>query len=283
MLLFKYLRQGFTLVELAVVLVVLGLLIGLGASLIGPLTKRAKYSESREEVSRAVEALMGYAIRTGNLTLPGGITPRDPEDYDPSVPDPICGPLGIRGLDSWNRALLFRVANEMLGGDLCTLSGTSFTIVENGQSKQNIAFMVVSGGPNFNIQTDSTVYAMGTAGVDDFDYDGNRPEEYDDIVEYVSLFELQAKRCNYSLSVYCGNVTVSLDNNVKSFKKNGGSCENEDTVYLTASDYIESFSDPNCNNICGNFTFSGLLAYDSDKDCQVQINRHGNSCYVLDL
>ncbi len=38
---------GFTLIEIAIVLVILGLLVTLGASMIGPLTKRAKLNETR--------------------------------------------------------------------------------------------------------------------------------------------------------------------------------------------------------------------------------------------
>jgi prepilin-type N-terminal cleavage/methylation domain-containing protein len=35
-------NKGLTLIEIAIVLIVLGILIGLGASIIGPLTKRIK-------------------------------------------------------------------------------------------------------------------------------------------------------------------------------------------------------------------------------------------------
>ncbi len=54
-------RAGFTLVELAIVLVIVGLLIGMGAGLLGPLTKRAKLIETRNTVKEVYETINGYA------------------------------------------------------------------------------------------------------------------------------------------------------------------------------------------------------------------------------
>ncbi|MGE3259894.1 MAG: type II secretion system protein, partial [Geobacter sp.] len=48
-------RNGFTLVELAVSLVVIGLLIGLGTAMVGPLMSSIKVRESRENLGAAVE------------------------------------------------------------------------------------------------------------------------------------------------------------------------------------------------------------------------------------
>jgi len=44
---------GFTLVEIAVVLVIIGLLVGMGAGLLGPLTRRSKLSEARGRIEAA--------------------------------------------------------------------------------------------------------------------------------------------------------------------------------------------------------------------------------------
>jgi len=50
-------KEAFTLIELAIVLVIIGLLVGFGTGIIGVLTKRTKYMESREDLKRASEAL----------------------------------------------------------------------------------------------------------------------------------------------------------------------------------------------------------------------------------
>jgi len=184
--------KAFTLVEFAIILVVIGLLIGLGAGLIGVLTKRTKYTESKEDVRKAVEALKGYAIRYGYLP-----SARAVNNYNPSSSDPAFDNLGVSGFDAQNKALLYRVAPELSNNatDLCSLNGTTFSIMDKGATKQNIAFMVISGSLNYNIQTNLIIYPQGQANVDDFPYDFTRAEEYDDIVEYVSLFELQSLRC----------------------------------------------------------------------------------------
>jgi len=185
-------KKSFTLIELAIVLVVIGILIGVGAGLIGILTKRVKYSENKESVKRAVEALKGYAIRFGYLP-----NARLPQNYNPSQEDPAFNNVGVSGFDAYGKALLYIPAQELTNNstDLCSLNGTSFSIVEKGNTKKNIAFLVVSGNLNFNIQTNATIYLQGQTGIDDFSYDFLRPEEYDDIVEYVSFFELYEQRC----------------------------------------------------------------------------------------
>jgi prepilin-type N-terminal cleavage/methylation domain-containing protein len=52
-------NKGVTIIELAVVLVILGILVGIGASMMGSLTKRAKLTETRETVNAAVDAVTG--------------------------------------------------------------------------------------------------------------------------------------------------------------------------------------------------------------------------------
>jgi prepilin-type N-terminal cleavage/methylation domain-containing protein len=59
-------NKGLTLIEVAIVLIILGLLIGLGAGLLGMLIKRAKIIENKEAVDAALEALISYAA--GNAT-----------------------------------------------------------------------------------------------------------------------------------------------------------------------------------------------------------------------
>ncbi|MCX8034314.1 MAG: prepilin-type N-terminal cleavage/methylation domain-containing protein, partial [Thermodesulfovibrio sp.] len=61
-------NNGLTLVEVAIVLVILGLLIGLGASLIGPLTKRAKLNDTQERLNANVESIISWSA--GNKRLP---------------------------------------------------------------------------------------------------------------------------------------------------------------------------------------------------------------------
>lgn len=270
-------KEAFTLIELAIVLVIIGLLVGFGTGIIGVLTKRTKYMESREDLKRASEALKGYAIRFGYLP------PSRPFDqYDPEKPDPAFNLVGVKGHDSQNRALLYQVAPELTSGDLCTLNATTLTITDKGNPKSNLAYLVIGAGLNYNLQTNRTIYTQGQANVDDFPYDFNRPEEYDDIVEYVSLYELQQQRCNYASGTYCNNLVVYLDNAINSFKLDDGSCSSGSSVILGSSQQLETYIASGCKNSCGLFTFSELIAYDSNKNCQVEIERQGQNCVPRD-
>jgi len=62
--------RGFTLVELAIVLIIVGLLIGVGANMVGPLTKRVKLNESRDDLNKAKEAVVSFSMSRGRLPCP---------------------------------------------------------------------------------------------------------------------------------------------------------------------------------------------------------------------
>ena len=191
--------KGLTLIEVAIVLVILGLLIGLGAGLISMLTKRAKIIESRETVDAAGEALISYAA--GNKCLTDNLTQANVR----------------KTLDSWNQPLFLRVAPELLPGQcstsnatICDRKSTGLRVIicndaacTSNQTISNVAFVVASKGPNYNLQimngtNEVKVYAPGLQ-VDSYSgtYEGvpdpNRMEEFDDIVKWVTLDELRTK------------------------------------------------------------------------------------------
>jgi len=192
--------RGFTLIELAIVLVIVGLLIAAGASLVGPLTRRAKITETQQTVEAAVASLISYAAT--NHRLPTG------SEF----------PAAVRNSnDSWGRPLTYYFdpnLTAILAGStdaVCGRRTTNFTICRDvactaATNIPNVAFIVVSGSENFNTQTGVIapggcpagqtcigVYDIGTPNIDDFPTDVNRPEEYDDIVRWTTLDELRSK------------------------------------------------------------------------------------------
>lgn len=201
-------KDGFTLIELAMVLVVIGLLIAFGVSLIGPMTKRAKIIESREAVSQAKEAVFGWTVK--NTYLP-----------------PDIATTGGKNVDGFGKDLLYIKAPEIdaSGKNACRRiaadpnNKTTLNICLNGNCTtglvRNIAFVIISGAENYNIQTSAgtptgcpsgetcvRVYEIGTSNVDDYPTDINRPEDYDDIVQYISLDEIRtAMGCPQPLQI----------------------------------------------------------------------------------
>jgi len=76
-------KKGFTLIELAIVLVVLGILVGLGVGLVGILTKQAKLRESRDIVRDVYESIIS---RVSSLYLQGGATGGSCGSFDKTPP-----------------------------------------------------------------------------------------------------------------------------------------------------------------------------------------------------
>ena len=188
--------HGFTLIELAIVLVIVGLLMGMGAGIVGTLTKRAKLFENRGIIDAAVESLISYAASNNDL------------------PDIATFPTVVRNPnDVWKKPLYYIVDDDLLdstAGGICDRKSTQLEI-DNCPTTgcgaptntiYNVAFIILSGSTNFNNQTtgsaavtsDTTVnhYAQELV-LDDYNADVNRAEPYDDIVKWITLDELRIK------------------------------------------------------------------------------------------
>jgi prepilin-type N-terminal cleavage/methylation domain-containing protein len=164
---------GFTLIELAMVLVIIGLLVGMGAGLMGPLTKKVKLSRTRDTVRDAYNAIIGYA--SANKTIP-----------------PDLQVLGIRTKDAYGRDLLYSAASGITAGNFCTTKGGYLKVNDDGTMKQNVSFIIFSQGENVCNDTGTaspfSISAFGTS--------GSCPSGYDDIVMYQDINFLRERACN---------------------------------------------------------------------------------------
>jgi len=308
---------GLTLIEVAIVLVVLGLLIGLGAGLISMLTKRAKIVESREIVDAAVEAVKGYTIMNGRLPNYSNFTRIVRSSYD-----------------AWQKSIVYIYDGNASNKSICDLTNTAITVrfcfntdCSSFNETQNVAFIVLSGGPNYNIQTAGSqevssnttikVYQQGVDNVDNYSGDYNRPEPFDDIVKYVTLYELQSllkcpstpppSNCTHGVSViqlltqnrifYCyydNDYTTECDNQA-------GTCselKQYDLLPLEPHNKIRIYKNKkgnqckskdaltvNGNPCLGYGVISGcfnIQTVDTNKNCQVQGYISGNNYVIQD-
>lgn len=189
-------NKGFSLVELSIAIVIVGLLIAMGMKMLVPLIERTKRASTRETVDAAVEAVIGFAETNNRL---------------PSASE---FPGVVRNFkDVWGNDLIY-LYDANLGNDdtICASNTTGIslkTCADSGcgtfDTTGDIAFLVLSGGANQNVQTNTAsipvkVYNMGLPGIDDYTTGLNRAEAYDDIVERVVLPELRIKAgCSGSL------------------------------------------------------------------------------------
>jgi len=192
-------QAGFTIIEMAMVMVIIGLIVGFGASLLGPLSVRAKRIESTETVAAGAAGVVGHAAANrGTLPtaaqFPGIIKKRN---------------------DAWSRPVQYIYDAALADGnpttgDLCTRKSTRIILRQCADaacsapvSVANVAFIVLSGGENFNNQTAGSlavsgptvidVYRTGVGNVDAYAGDLDRSEPYDDIVEWATLDELRSQ------------------------------------------------------------------------------------------
>lgn len=189
--------KGLTLVEVAIVLVILGLLVGLGVSMIGPLTKRAKINETKEALNANTESIISWAA--GSKRLP------DTTEFISIIRNRS---------DAWGKPFYYLVDNDLVqlpsGTEhkICDRRTTKITLrvyqdANNYQDITNVAFIIISSGENVNNQTHGTqlinspttivVFYPEAPNVDNFSADFNRPEAYDDIVKWITLDELRIK------------------------------------------------------------------------------------------
>ncbi|MBT8764139.1 prepilin-type N-terminal cleavage/methylation domain-containing protein [Desulfohalobiaceae bacterium Ax17] len=174
-------KRGFTLVEMAIIIVIIGLIASMIVPAIVKSIKRDRLTNARRLVRIARDEIVGYAVMNGKL---------------PSSPDQIGHGEEIFGKGT----LFYRPASNLLADDsICSQDNSTLSVILGSDTRDNVAFVIASKGENFNLQLgnntdDVTIYEYGQK-VDDYPEDVDRPEPYDDIVEYVTLGYLKQKIC----------------------------------------------------------------------------------------
>jgi len=206
-------KKGFTIIEVAIVMVIIGLLVGFGATLVGPWPVLSNDTATTEILMGVSESIVGFASAEKRLPLWGDNT------VDTTL-DEFCE-IVTKRKDSATKPLYYFLDTRLATPEnLCGRKTTNLTVCRDSACTDripNIAFVVVSGAMDYNPQTGIVtagcpagqtcigVYEPGTANIDNCtngtncpNYDGavarlNRAEAYDDIVEYVTLGELRTK------------------------------------------------------------------------------------------
>ncbi len=156
-------QKGFTLIEIAIVLVIMGLLLGLGIPMMRTLIQSNKLTEDRLAVKEAKDALIGYAMARGHFPVP--IVTSASNYY---LPYKL---LGVRSKDGHGERLIYDVRSDLTIAKakakanisvFCTqvrkdiLSSFLTRPMIDGHS---IAFVVISKGANYKLDASNNTSA----------------------------------------------------------------------------------------------------------------------------
>jgi len=158
--------NGFALMSVILGVLVMGALIGVGLTLIGPRIEKEKYNQTNDVIIAAIQGVISWSATNGSL------------------PDSVTFPTVARTPDdSWRKSLVYvydlNLASSSTGG-ACGRQTTSIT----SGTTLNVAFLVISGGDDYTV--DSIPNTSGP-------YNGNVTASPNDIVRLVTLKELKNK------------------------------------------------------------------------------------------
>ncbi|MCJ7830293.1 MAG: type II secretion system GspH family protein [Desulfobacterales bacterium] len=227
---------GFTLIELAVVMVVIGLLAGGGVSLMGMLSQRKARGDALEYLKTARTAIVAHAERLGALPYADTNGDGSPDGTATLGTVPYVT-LGLQPKDAWQRGLKYEL-NPGLAVDRSTSCaalkgglGGNPQVADNdagaGAGVFPVAAVIVSAGPT-NADGAGDVFDQIIAGSVQGDNTDGRPNwlrhppvnAFDDLALYLGGNELYGHICDYLIvavnnasaaTVYVYNRTQGAD------------------------------------------------------------------------
>lgn len=136
-------HRGFTLIELAIVLVIIGMLVSLGTSMVGPLTTFVKVRETKDQQDATLQSVTSWASSHN------------------SIPDQTGFPTVVQSpKDAWDHDFIY-----LFDADLATATPTKDTICGRRSTPiilttttplatiNNVAFVVLSGADSQTLRT----------------------------------------------------------------------------------------------------------------------------------
>jgi len=129
-MLIRKMNCGFTLIEMAMVLLIIGLLLGGLMPTLSSQMEAQRVGETRKQLEEIQQALVGYATANGRLPCPASTSSNGEESplgggnctnfYDGFVPAATLGITSVNGqslvADGWGNAIRYTVANNTVNG-----------------------------------------------------------------------------------------------------------------------------------------------------------------------
>ena len=238
-------KKGFTLIELAIVLVIIGLLIGVGVSLLPGLINQQKYTQNQSLLNQNYNALIGYIMANGKAPLASSNTNGTSSQsqnigYLPYVT------IGGLQKDAYGNTFYYAVNNRPLNISINGATATSMSLTSTNSINNFCAvlyalnyyysqnptlgasdvrtinspnqtapppdvFVLISSGANNKLDSPNTITnSNGVFASQQYPLSQN----YDDIVEALSITNAIGQFCaNYSYTGSCSGTSCTLTSN----------------------------------------------------------------------
>ncbi len=214
--------KGFTLLEIAIVLIVIGLLVAGGVGMYGTLIKRSRLLNTRELVKATKEALIGFAIKNNRLPCPdtyddGNFDGQEDCPYSPSLPfikknyKLPYATLGVQRKDAYNKQLYYDVnlalTTTTSGYEFCVAAKNIFynpsdpsawpappqITLNEGISWSPAAAVVLSSSENMSL--DPSINSEDSTKADQRTYENKRvTSNFDDEVAWINIGTILSKK-----------------------------------------------------------------------------------------
>ncbi len=216
--------SGFSLVELSIVLIIIGLLL---SGLMSPMTAQIdqrNYNETQQQINEIREALIGFAVTNGRLPRPATSLVDGAENPAICANDAACtgfvpwSTLGVKKTDAWNKMIHYSVT-PLYANAVFTLSTSGSKKVQTRDSAGALSYLIGSAGgcapcapavihsagkSNWGITAEGTALADGSATNADEDVNASATAiffsrnqstvpvggEFDDIVAWIPPYVL---------------------------------------------------------------------------------------------
>jgi prepilin-type N-terminal cleavage/methylation domain-containing protein len=197
--------RGFTLIELAVVLAVIGLMLGGALIPLGTIMENSRRTDAKAQLADLVEALYGFAQVQGRLPCPAdpaiasGTTGAGQEDCSRAAGVIPWATLGRNETDPWGSRFSYRVTPAFTTGGLSLSASGDMTVTSPGGVilATGIPAVLVSHGRNrwhANLPSGTRMPDSGNAGENANDLAGTTfvghadQADFDDMVFWISPY-----------------------------------------------------------------------------------------------
>lgn len=159
---------GFTLLELAIVLMIVGLLL---SSLMPPLSAQIdqrRYNESQQQIADIKEALIGFSVVHGRLPRPAVSATDGTEKSASCADEEACTgfvpwvTLGVRKTDAWNKLIRYSVTPAYANGAITLNSVATKRVMTRDNTGVGIYVVGAAGACTTEIRcAPAIVYSAG--------------------------------------------------------------------------------------------------------------------------